>query len=204
MPASGTIAGVLLAAGTSSRFGRNKVLLELDGEPLLARAARRAGEAGLEPLVVVIGHEAERARAALGGVRCAVVEHPGFAAGMATSLAAGVRALPPAVDGVVVLLADMPLVGPEVVRALVERRRATGAPVVASRYGGVVAPPTFFEAALFPALLAGQGDGGARALVAAQGERARFVDLPAGALLDLDGPGDLERLGPASGAGGAR
>ena len=63
------VAGVVLAAGASRRMGRNKMLLELEGEPLVRRAARRALEAGLTPVVVVLGHEADRARAALAGLR---------------------------------------------------------------------------------------------------------------------------------------
>src|SRR5437667_11622878 len=70
------IAGVILAAGASRRMGTNKVLLELEGEAVVRRAARRALAAGLSPVVVVLGHEATRAQAGLAGLAGAFVAHP--------------------------------------------------------------------------------------------------------------------------------
>lgn len=188
------VSGILLAAGTASRMGRNKLLLELEGETLLHRAARRAIEAGLEPLLVVLGHEAERARQALAGLACTPVLNPAHAAGMNTSLSAGVGAVPAAAEAAVVLLGDMPFVEAAMIRAVVARWRETGAPVVASRYGAVVAPPTLYARSVFPALVGGTGEGRGREVVRAQGERAVFVDWPAEAMMDLDVAGDLERV----------
>ncbi len=89
------IAGILLAAGSATRMGQNKLLLELGGEPLVRRAARTALEAGLAPLLVVVGHEAERVREALAGLPCRFVENPagGRRAGHLAS-SAGVAAVP--------------------------------------------------------------------------------------------------------------
>jgi molybdenum cofactor cytidylyltransferase len=187
------IAGILLAAGTASRMGRNKLLVELDGETLLRRAARRALEAGLDPVLVVVGHEAERARQALGGLACTAVLNPDYPGGMNTSLTAGVLQVPAAAEAAVALLADMPFVEAAMIRAVVERWRETGAPVVASRYGDVLAPPTLYARALFPLLLGGTGEGRGRQVVRGQGERASLVDWPAEALADLDVAEDLER-----------
>ena len=197
------IAGILLAAGEASRMGRNKLLLELDGETLLHRAARRALEAGLEPVLVVLGHDAERARQALRGLACTAVVNPAWPGGMNTSLSAGVEALPAEAEGAVVLLADMPFVDAVMIRSVVERWKETGAPVVTARYGVATAPPTLYARELFGELTGGTGDGRGRAVVRAQGERARWVDWPAAELADLDAPGDLEqarrRLGARSG-----
>src|SRR5207253_8274090 len=94
MSAGIRIAGVLLAAGTSSRMGKNKLFLELGGVSVLRRAARTALAAGLDPLLVVLGHESERARADLSDVSCTVVINPDYASGMNTSLRAGIKAVP--------------------------------------------------------------------------------------------------------------
>jgi CTP:molybdopterin cytidylyltransferase MocA len=187
------IAGILLAAGAATRMGRNKLLLELEGEPLLRRAARRALEAGLEPLLVVLGHEADRARAALGGLACRPLLNPAWAEGMNTSLSAGVLAVPAAAEAAVALLADMPFVEAAMIRAVVERWRETGAPLVTSRYGAAMAPPTLYARELLPLLTGGTGEGRGRAVVRSQLERAAIVDWPAEALADLDVAEDLER-----------
>ncbi len=199
------ISGILLAAGASSRMGRNKLLLELDGETLLHRATRRAIEAGLDPVLVVLGHEAEQARRALAGLACSPVLNPDPRQGMNSSLSAGVEAVPATSEAAVALLADMPFVEASMIRALVERWRRTGAPVVASRYGDVVAPPTLYARSVFPLLLGGTGEGRGREVIRSQGDRASFVDWPPEALADLDVAGDLERAQARAGAAtGAR
>ncbi|HEU5041857.1 MAG TPA: nucleotidyltransferase family protein [Gemmatimonadales bacterium] len=185
------IAGVILAAGSSSRLGTNKLLVELDGEALVRRAARRALAAGLDPLIVVLGFEADRVEAALTGLPLVTVVNPRHAEGMPTSLQAGLRAIPERCDAAVVLLPDMPLVTSEMLAELADRFRATGAPLVISLYGEVAAPPTLYARALFPALLAA-GEGG-RQVVREHRARAAEVRRPAELLVDLDLPADLER-----------
>jgi molybdenum cofactor cytidylyltransferase len=186
------IAGILLAAGAASRMGRNKLLLTFEEEPLVRRMARRALEAGLDPLIAVLGHEAPRAEEALRGLACRRVLNPFHAAGMNTSLSAGIGAVPPDCEAAVVVLADMPFVEVAMVGALLERWRETGAPVVASRYGGVVAPPTLYARALFPSLQGGTGEGRGRQVVRAQ-RQVEFVEWPSEALADLDVQADVEK-----------
>jgi molybdenum cofactor cytidylyltransferase len=198
-----SIVGIVLAAGAASRMGRNKLLLDLEGEPLLRRTTRRALEAGLDGVLVVLGHEADEARAALASLPCTPVLNPAWAEGMNTSLSAGVAALPPGSEAAVLLLADMPFVDSSMIRAVVDRWRETGAPVVASRYGAVPAPPTLYARVLFEALQGGAGDGRGRQVVKAQGDRALFVDWPPSALADLDEPEDVERARSALPRSGA-
>src|SRR5260370_13529613 len=83
------VAGLVLAAGSSSRMGRNKLLFELAGETLLRRAVRAALGGGLSPVLVVLGHEAERARRELDGLECRSVGNPNYAQGIGSSLHAG-------------------------------------------------------------------------------------------------------------------
>lgn len=200
------IAVIVLAAGGSSRMGRNKLLLELEGESLLRRAALCAVEAGTGPVLVVLGSDAERERRELDGLPCTIVQDPLLTPrGMNGSLAAGVGALPGGVRGVVVLLADMPFVTPASVRMLAERYRETGAPLVATCYGGELAPPVLYDRALLPALAGGgDGDGRGRELLQSHRAEAALVDAPAAALADVDLPADLERVRERLRAGGAR
>src|SRR5712664_1130241 len=124
---------VLLAAGTSSRMGKNKLFFEIDGETVLRRAVRTAAAAGLDPVLVVLGHEGDRARAELEGLPCLTAINPRYPEGMNTSLSAGISALPDGPAAAVVMLADMPFVTAAMVRVLVSRWR--GEPLVVSLFG---------------------------------------------------------------------
>ena len=190
-------AGVILAAGASSRMGENKLLFRLDGETLVARAARRAAEAGLDPVVVVLGHDAARVERALEGHPCRVVVNAAHASGQGSSFRAGIAAVPPSAPAAVVLLADMPHVTAPMIAALLERHRATGAALVVSDYGGVPAPPTLYGRDLFDEIA--QGGGCGRDVVRRHRAEAETVAFPAERLADLDEPSDLDRL-RASGA----
>lgn len=190
----GPVAGVLLAGGTSSRMGTNKLLFEVEGESLLRRAARRALEAGLAPLVVVLGHEAERAQATLVGLACATVLNPNYEEGIVTSLRTGLTALPATASAAMVLLADMPFVTAAMIAALVERYQTTTAPLVISDYEGVTAPPMLYDRALFPELHAMDDGRCGRQVVRRHRAKAEVLAWPAAALADIDVPEDAERL----------
>jgi molybdenum cofactor cytidylyltransferase len=194
-PAGAAVGGVLLAAGLSSRMGRNKLLLEVDGEPLLAGAARRARAAGLSPVVVVLGHQADAARQALAGVDgCRVVVNPDYARGIVTSLCAGLDALPADTAAAVVLLADMPFVTAGMIAALVARYRASTAPLVISDYEGVSAPPMLYDRSLFAELRAMDDGRCGKQVVRRHRDEAEVLSWPATALADLDTPEDVARL----------
>jgi molybdenum cofactor cytidylyltransferase len=169
------VAGVVLAAGASRRMGRNKMLLELEGEPLVRRAARRALEAGLSPVVVVLGHEAEQARAALAGLPVEFATNPDFQGPTSGSLHAGLARLAP-------------------------DRVAAGdaAPLIVSRYGDVTAPPLLFRRALFAELMAWTGEGCGKAVVQAHRHEARYVDRPGAVLADVDTPEDFAAVQKSS------
>jgi molybdenum cofactor cytidylyltransferase len=196
MPADrgGPVAGVILAAGSSSRLGRNKLLVPIGGTTLLRRAATAAIEAGLDPVLVVLGHELERTLAELGGLDCRAVPNPDHAQGINTSLRAGIRAVPPEAPAAVVLLADMPLVTARMIRAVVGAFRAGSAPLVLSTYGGVLAPPTLYARALFPELGAPSGEGCGKRVMTRHRAEAAELAWPADALADIDLPGDLDRV----------
>jgi molybdenum cofactor cytidylyltransferase len=158
------ISGIVLAAGTASRFGSTKQLAEIDGKPLVQHAIDAAADADLDEIVVVLGHDAERVREAL---QLPSNAHPvvneRFAEGQSTSLASGLRALHPESEAAVVLLADQPGVTSEEIRLLTERFAETDALVVRLRY--LNAPgPALLAKEIWPEAFELTGDTGARAL----------------------------------------
>src|SRR5216683_3759188 len=189
---SADIGCVLLASGTSSRMGKNRLFLEIDGETVLRRAVRVAAAAGLNPVLVVLGHESDRARAELKELPCLTMINPRYAEGMSTSLSAGISKLPGGPAAAVVMLADMPFVTAAMVRELASRWR--GEPLVISLFGDVVAPPILYARRLFPELCALDGDGCGKRVIKQHRAQAAEVRWPKSALQDLDVPGDLERV----------
>lgn len=190
MATAAPVAGIVLAAGAASRMGPNKMLLTLDDEPLVHRVARRALAAGLAPVVVVVGHEADQVRDALRDLPVRTVVNPDPTGPRATSVHVGLAAVPDTAAGALVLLADMVFVTEAMLAAMVAAFRDTGAGAVASRCEGVVLPPFLFSTALFAELHAATGDAIGRATVERHRDRTVFMDWPARALADVDTPED--------------
>jgi molybdenum cofactor cytidylyltransferase len=189
------VAAVVLAAGASVRLGRNKLLLELGGEAIVRRAVRAAIGARLDPVIVVLGHEAERVREELAGLACEIVVNPDHARGAGTSLRAGVaRVLETEAEALVLTLADMPLVTSEMIATLVTRRRETQARLIVSRYGETEAPPNLFDRSLFEELLASDDTRCARPVIRRHVAEGVVVEWPKAALQDLDVAADYEHL----------
>jgi molybdenum cofactor cytidylyltransferase len=188
------VAGVVLAAGSSTRMGHNKLLLRLEGESLVRRSVARALEAGLDPVLVVTGFEAQAVAAELAGLPCRAVYNPDHLGGIGGSMRLGIAHAPATARAAVVLLADMPFVSAAMIRALVQRHATDGAALVASRYGEVVAPPTLYGASLFAEFQSLPADGCGRQLIRRHWDEACFLSWPAEALADVDRPEDFERL----------
>lgn len=188
------IAALVLAAGAARRFGEQKLLAPLAGRPVVRWVAERAVEAGIGEVVVVLGQEEERVRAALAGLPLRFIANPDHARGMSTSLAAGVAALPPATRAAVVLLGDQPTISADAVRAVADAWRRTGSPIVLPVYAGTPGHPVLFAAAVFPELLAVRGDRGGREVVNREPARVHRLDLPLPAPPDIDTPADLRAV----------
>lgn len=191
---AGAVAGVVLAAGSSTRMGTNKLFLRLEGESVLRRAVGRALAAGLDPVVVVVGHDADRSRAELAGLSCRAVHNSAYATGIHSSLRTGIAAVPRDAPAAVVLLADMPFVTAEMIAALVERYRESKAPLVISEYGDAQAPPTLYDRRLFDELSSEEGEGCSKRVVRRHRSQAVALAWPAQALTDLDSPEDYDRV----------
>lgn len=189
------IAGVVLAAGTSSRLGRPKQLLSYQGRPLVQHAVDAAAAAPLDEVVVVVGHEAEAVRAALelpSGGR--VVVNPDHLEGQATSLRAGLAALGEHLRAAVVLLGDQPGVGADEVRAIVGRYEETGGPVVRATWGGRPGHPVLFDRSVWEALSELTGDIGARDLLREHPDWVVTLEFDRPPPPDVDTEADYERL----------
>lgn len=185
----------MLAAGGSTRLGYPKQLIPHEGKPLVAHAAGVALEAGADPVIVVLGARADEIRPAvarLAGV--SVVVNSAWESGLASSLAAGIRAAVAAAacDGIMVTLADQPLVNVALLRRLMTAFRA-GARVVASGYDGSPGVPALFGREHAPDLMGLTGDAGAGPWLRSRLREVTIVPLES-ALVDLDTPADVTRL----------
>src|SRR5688500_4509610 len=181
------IAGLLLASGASRRFGSNKLVAPLNGRPVVRWSAEALASAVEETWVVVPARSAE-VRAALDGLPVRWVENPVADEGMASSIRAGIAALPAEVEAVVITLGDQPLIDGDVIRRVVATWRGAPAPrgAVVAAYEDGRGHPSLFGAALFPALLALEGDRGARELLASLGAMVVAVGVPRRRPADVD------------------
>jgi len=189
------IAGIILAAGGSSRFGKTKQLLDWSGAPLAAHAADEALAAGLSPVVVVLGCKAKAIGAALGKRPVQVATNWRWEEGLSMSVRAGLAALPPETEAAILMQCDQPLLTADLLRAMTNRFDETGAAIVHPAHAGRRGTPTLFARRLFPELAAIKGDVGGRAVLAAHPGEAVTVEVAdPDVLADIDTPADYERL----------
>jgi len=200
-PAPGTghrVAAVVLAAGRSTRMGTaNKLVAQIEGKPVVRHVVEALLASRARPVLVVTGHEGERVEAALCHLPVTFVHNPDHAAGMATSLRAGISAVPAECDGALLCLGDMPRLSAPVVDALIEVfHPEDGRAIVVPVFEGQRGHPVLFARAFFPELCALEGDVGARSVIAAHPEAVVEVrvDEP-GVLVDVDTPEALRKLG---------
>lgn len=190
------IAAIILAAGKSTRMGRNKMLADFRGKPLVRVTAETILRSAASPVLVVTGNQADQVGAALDGLDVAIADNPDYAQGLSTSLRMGLAALPPDVAGAVVCLGDMPLVEPAVIDRLIAAFNPTeGRLICAPTYDGKLGNPVLWGREFFAEISALTGDRGARSLLDAHGEQ--LVEIPVAdeaILTDIDTPDVLERL----------
>jgi molybdenum cofactor cytidylyltransferase len=185
------IAGLVLAAGRSTRMGGpNKLLEEINGRPLVRIATEQVLASRAKPVIVVTGHQKERVERALAGLPVTLVHNPDYAEGLSTSLKTGIAAVPAQVDGAIVCLGDMP----QVSAALIDRLIAAfeperGALVVIPTIAGKRGNPVLWARRFFGDLAALEGDVGARHLIGGYAEAVAEVAVEdAAALTDVDTP----------------
>lgn len=172
------VAGMILAAGESTRMGEPKALLDWDGKALLQHQIDELSAAGCDPVIVVIGHKADELRAR---VRCAtpcrMVENAAYRSGRASSVRAGAEAVPDDAAGVVIASVDQPC-RRETVRALIDRGRSDRATIVVPRHEGKNGHPALFAGSLLGELRGvDEEHEGLRAVRRGHRESTVFVDV---------------------------
>lgn len=158
------IAGVVLAAGGSSRFGEPKQMLDWHGKPLVSHVAELASQAGLDPVIVVTGADHDTVSEALTGSQVTVACNPGWASGQSSSVRVGVEALPDDVGGAVFLLVDQPLISPELLARIIQQHHKNPAAIILPLFDGKAGNPVLFDRRVFQDLASLSGDVGGRAL----------------------------------------
>ncbi len=187
------IAAVVLAAGLARRMGRQKLLLQLQGKPVVRWAVERVAPHAGE-VVVVTGQDDVAIREALAGLAVRFAVNPTPQAGQGSSIAVGVAALPPWTRAALIALGDQPRLPDAVVPALLAAFARSGRPIVAPVYRGTQGTPVLFASEVFAELRALTGDAGARAVVNARPERVERVSFDLAMPPDVDTPEDFTRL----------
>jgi len=189
------ISAVILAAGTSTRMGAVKQLLQVDGRPLLQHVLDNVRASGITEIVLVLGHAADAIRRELDLEQINVVMNGGYRGGMGSSLKAGLSAVDPQAKAAIVVLADQPFVRPATLDRLIAQHWSTGAQIVIPTYHGFRGNPVLLDRSVFPEVMGLGGDVGCRAIFGDHAEG--MVKLPVedvGILLDIDQQSDYEKL----------
>ncbi|MSO73776.1 MAG: 4-diphosphocytidyl-2C-methyl-D-erythritol kinase [Alphaproteobacteria bacterium] len=185
------VAAVVLAAGQSRRMGgANKLLVPIDGRPLLTGVVDAVLRSTARPVIVVIGHQAEAVRAALAGRDVTFAHNSDYEEGMSASVRVGLEALPPGLDGALICLGDMPRTDPALIDRLIgafnpPAGRAIGVPTYLGKRGN----PVLWSARYFPEIMQLDGDVGARHLIGQHAEVVYEIECDdRSAMIDLDTP----------------
>lgn len=191
-----TSAGVVLAAGGSSRLGRPKQLLPLGGRFLLQVVLEQVCASALDQVVVVLGAHAEEIGAAFDLGRAEVVLSPSYQLGLSASLRAGVLSLGEEVDRAMIVLGDQPDISAQLLDRLLALHRSSGREAAALSLGGVLHPPVVLSRSLWGELESLQGDVGCRAVIRGRPELVAALQYEgrSGHPVDVDTERDYRRL----------
>ena len=188
-------AAVVLAAGRSTRMKANKLLADLNGKPLLATTIEQIQASGVDEIVVVTGHDAEAVAAVLSHTKVVIIHNPQYASGLSTSVRCGIAAVKN-FDAAFICLGDMPLIrAADMQRMMLKFNAAPGRIVIAPTYRGQLGNPVLWGSKHFAALMALEGDRGARRLLETQREQITEIAVEHdGILLDADTPEALAEI----------
>jgi molybdenum cofactor cytidylyltransferase len=187
------VGAIVLAAGSSSRMpGSQKLLLDIDGTPMVRHVVEAASEGGCHQTVVV--YSSDDVKQAVNG-QVEMVFNAEAKTGMASSLKAGIKALRPEIEAAVVMLGDQPLVDGRTIATLVRswRREGSRPAVAVAQEGGGWSPPVVLSRELWDELLALKGDAGARQVLQGRPELLDVVPAP-GRPDDIDTPDDYAKI----------
>ena len=171
---------IVLAAGMSTRMGRNKLLLRFRDQALIVRAVDTLLASKIDEVVVVLGHEIEAARAELKGKPVRLVQNPDYRDGLSTSVRTGVQAVSPQADGIMIYLADQPLLEPadinQIVAALTDAKKVNKS-IVVPFFEGERGNPVVLDASLRFAILGIVGDVGCKGVIKRYPEKVYILDM---------------------------
>lgn len=187
------ITAIILAAGSSTRLGKPKQLLQRNGRSLLRQAAETACASRASEVVVVLGYEASRMRGELRSLHLRVVENSRWKSGVSSSIIGGIASLSSMSDGAMLMVCDQPRLAVTHLDALINVFSQTGHPAVASGYADTVGVPAIFGRTLIPELLTLTGDTGAKEVLLRHASELAVVPWPVGSL-DIDSEADLSAL----------
>ena len=190
------ISGVVLAAGPSTRFVARdpKQLAEIAGEPLVLRVVRTALASRLSEVIVVVGHQASRVRAAIAGHPVSIVENTAFSQGQSTSVRAGLSKVDPGAAAAMFIPVDQPDLTGSVLDALIDTYQSTDAMIVVPSFRGRRGAPVLIDRSLFAELKSIGGDSGGRQIFSRYEDRIVEVAMSSDkALRDVDRVEDLDR-----------
>jgi molybdenum cofactor cytidylyltransferase len=193
------IVAVILSAGESSRMGRPKALLHIDGVRFIEKIITALRLSRVGKIMVVLGHNAAEMRQKINDLQVDLVINPDYKQGQLTSLRAAIHSIEASnnanrVDGILVHLVDHPYINADLVNLMIERFYETQKLIVVPRYQNRRGHPVIFSKALFGELLAAPLDRGAKAVVHAHRDDTLEIDTnDEGAIIDIDTPEEYRR-----------
>jgi molybdenum cofactor cytidylyltransferase len=189
------VAAVVLAAGTSTRMGTVKQLLQIDGRPLVQHVVDNVRRSNVEQIILVLGHSADEIQRQLMVEGAKVVLNDSFRQGMGTSLKSGLAAIDSNIEAALIILADQPFVHPETLDRLIAEHARTHAQIVIPTYRGFRGNPVLLDRSVFPEVMGLSGDIGCRAIFGDHQQGiVKLAIGDVGILLDIDQKSDYESL----------
>lgn len=187
---------IILAAGASSRLGRPKQLLQINGESLLRTIVATATQTKADPILVILGANKEAIFEDLDNKNCQLIPNKDWNEGIASSIRTGVQALSeqkPDIDGTLLVVCDQPAITAALLDELILTHEQTGLPIIASAYDNSLGTPAFFDKVIFDELMDLKGDTGAKKIILKVPARVAHVPFPDGSF-DIDTEEDLNKL----------
>jgi len=186
---------VILAAGLSRRFGRNKLLEKINGCAIIERVVRSATASKANEVIVVLGFEAQKIIKALKNFNCKFVFNERFCEGQSSSVKVGVKAVMNYAEAVIILPGDMALITPKPINMVIEEYHRSKSPIIVASYQGCLGHPILFDRSLFEEILfINEETMGLKAIVKKYKERLRKVEVNSPEILiDIDREEDLIR-----------
>lgn len=187
---------IILAAGSSSRLGQSKQLVEVGGRTLLHKSVQSALEANYSNVLVVLGANANVHKKAIENLPVEILVHGDWERGMGSSLKAGLQhilSLQPETTAIIVMVCDQPMISSAHLRLLDETYQITGKQIIASHYANTTGVPALFDRSIFPELLKINDNQGAKVVIEKNQSKVITLDWQEGSI-DIDTPEDLKRL----------